>query len=625
MSLLSVKNLTCVQSIKTLFEDATFSIDAKDKIAVIGPNGCGKTTLLSLLAQATSDPAPQIATKNGLRITFLPQTVEINPEHSILDHLFQSKTPAAQAIRNYQEVLEAYNDNPTPEIEEKITEAMSQMDYANAWDYEAKVSSILRELNIHHLSQKLSELSGGMKKKISLAQAFFEESDLLILDEPTNHLDIITIEWLEDMLKRHNSALIMVTHDRYFLDKVCNKILEIDQKKMYTYIGNYQNYLEQREERYLSLDKQEKSIQSVLRVELAWLRKGPKARSTKQKARKQRISELVSRPQFDQDEALDMNVSERRLGKKILELTEVSKSFDDRVIINNFSHIFKQGERIGILGPNGAGKTTLLNLIMGRLTPDSGVIDPGINTLFGYFDQHSQSMDPDMTIYEHIGQIGTQITYHDGTTLSAAKLLERFLFPGSMLKTQISKLSGGEKRRLHLVSLLLENPNFLLFDEPTNDLDIQTLSVLEDFLTSFKGCILIISHDRYFMDRVIDRLFVFRSGGSIKSYAGSYTDYSDALKDFEALKKKQYQQKSKSETPAPYVEKRRLTYKENEEMKKLESDITTLETEKESLNALFLDASKTAKDFEIAGKRLKEVTDLLTSKNERWECLAEFA
>ena len=580
MSLLSVKNLSCEQATKVLFENATFGIEAGDKIAVIGPNGCGKSTLLTLLSKVLDQPVPEVATQNGVSISYLPQRLSFNADHTIQDHLFQSKTPASLALQGYQQCLAAYQEEYNPETEAAFTEASSEMDRLDAWDYEDRVSSILNELHITDMDQKMGDLSGGMLKKISLAQFFFETADLLILDEPTNHLDIVTIEWLEAMLKNSQSALLMVTHDRYFLDKVCTKVFEIDQQQFFVYPGNYQAYLEQRDQRYAAQAKHESSIQSVLRVELAWLRRGPKARSTKQKARKDRIGSMMDRKKITPEQVLSLDVAERRLGKKICVLKDVSKSFEGRPIISSFSYTFKQGERIGILGPNGAGKTTLLNLIMDKLAPDSGEVDVGVNTVFGYFDQHSQDFDLDKTIYEHVSEIGSQIKIHDGTFVSAAKLLEQFLFPSAMLKTPIRKLSGGEKRRLHLVCLLLENPNFLLFDEPTNDLDIQTLSVLELFLSTFKGCVIVISHDRYFMDRVVDQLFIFKPGGQITAIDGTYTDYSDAVKDVAALAKKESAAAKGQAAPDTGRAERQQAEKE---LKALEKEIARLEAEKEVL------------------------------------------
>jgi ABC transport system ATP-binding/permease protein len=628
MSLLSVKNMSVSQNIKTLFENATFGVDEKDKVAVIGPNGCGKTTLLTILANHEKSPEYNIVTNQGLSISYLAQTLDFNPDHTIKTHLFQSPSPAAKAMRDYQECLDNYQDAPNTKTEEALTEATDQMNHLDAWEYEARVSSILSELNIKDLDQEMKDLSGGMLKKVALAQVFFEQTDLLILDEPTNHLDLSTIEWLEGMLQRYQSALIMVTHDRYFLDKVCTKVFEIDQQKFFVYRGNYQTYLEQRELRYAEQDKHEQSIQSVLKVELAWLRRGPKARSTKQKARKERIGTMLQRDTYSPEQTLELNVSERRLGKKICELKEISKSFDSRKIIDDFSYTFKKGERIGILGPNGAGKTTLLNLIMSKLSPDTGEVDVGVNTVFGYFDQHSQNFDLEMTIFEHVNQIGSQIKRPDGSTVSVSKLLEQFLFPSQMLKTQIGKLSGGEKRRLYLVCLLLENPNFLLFDEPTNDLDIQTLSVLENFLETFAGCVIVISHDRYFMDRVVDRLFVFNSKAQITPFDGNYTDYSDTLKVIQAMSNSTGNKAPASEKKQDDREKEtsvKLNNKERETLKRLEKEIDKLESEKAKLNDLFSLGTASSEDYADAGKRLKSITEDLENKLTVWTDLAERA
>lgn len=609
MSILSVNNLSCSLPTKTLFNGASFGIAASDKLAIIGPNGCGKTTLLRLLADLGNTPHEAIASQKGLRITYLAQTVTINPEHTILDHLFQSKTLAAKTIHNYQKALLSGDEN-------LLSEAMAEMDHNNAWDYEARVSSVLRELDIHDLTQAMKELSGGMRKKIALAQAFFEDSDLLILDEPTNHLDIATIEWLENALKRQASALIMVTHDRYFLDKICTNILEIDQGKTFFYKGNYQTYLEQRDLRYLAQSKQEQSLQSLLRVELAWLKRGPKARSTKQKARKQRIDGMLNREKTVAQEVISLDVGHRRLGKKVLEFKEVSKAFDSP-LIKHFSYSFKQKERIGILGPNGVGKTTLLNLIMEKIAPDSGLVDVGVNTVFGYFDQHSKAFDSEKTIYEKVAEIGSHIVCHDGSTLSAAKLLEKFLFPSNMFKLPISKLSGGERRRLHLVFLLLKNPNFLLFDEPTNDLDIQTLSVLEDFLLSFSGCLIVISHDRYFMDRVVDQLLIFTGEGNIESFLGNYSEYMEHKKAIEKEASKSTVPKKNNRPPKSpkQVDAKKL--------KKIEQEIEALESEKKNLESIFMDQTASPEDFADAGKKLKTITETLDQKLEDWEHLSE--
>lgn len=615
MSLISVQNLTCTQGSKTLFDKISFTIDEGDKVALIGVNGCGKSTLLNQIVALADTNSPFLITKQGLKLTFLPQTPTFNPDDTILDHLFRSDTPTARVIRAYHECLEA------PEGDDRLTDVLTQMDLHQAWDYEARVTSILTELNIHNLNQPMSTLSGGMVKKISLAQVFFEETDLLVMDEPTNHLDIDTISWLESTLRRINTTLLMVTHDRYFLDKICTKILEIDQKTMFIYRGNYQDFLEQKDQRLVSQQKAEDSVQAIMRVELEWLKRGPKARSTKQKARKQRIEEMQNRDVISQDAAIELGVAGRRLGKKILELKSVTKEFDHRKVINNFSYLFTHGEKIGVLGPNGSGKTTLFNLVSGRMEPDLGEVEVGVNTAFGYFDQHSQVFDYDQNVYEHVKEIGEQITLFDGTQLSATKLLERFLFPASSLKTKIGNLSGGEKRRLHLVCMLLENPNFLLFDEPTNDLDITTLSILEDFLLSFAGCVMIISHDRYFMDRVVDQLLVFKPNGQITHFAGSYSDYAQAQKEAEKMAKPSPKQ-TETVPAAPATPKIGMDKAQKQEFRKLESEIEKLEAETKRLNELFLDSSTSVQDFETGGKRLKEVEKTLAEHYARWEVLA---
>ena len=629
MSLLSIHNLTCIQGVKTLFENITFGIEPGDKIALIGVNGCGKSTLLSLMASSMESPHPSIVMKQGLKVTFLPQIPVFNPEDTILDHLFRSETPTAKVIRDYQLCLAKMEEGTTSALEKELSHVMEQMDLLGAWSYEAQVTSILNELHIHHLTQKMSTLSGGMIKKISLAQVFFEQTDLLIMDEPTNHLDIETIDWLESMLKSMSCALLMVTHDRYFLNKICTKIFEIDQQSLFVYKGNYQTFLEQRDLRYSVQKKEEETIRSVLRVELEWLSRGPKARSTKQKARKDRIDEMVSRNTFSEDKVLELGVSGRRLGKKILVLKHVAKKFGKKTVIRDFSYTFRGGEKIGILGPNGAGKTTLLNIITDRLPADSGEVDVGVNTVFGYFDQHSLEFDLEMSIFAHVKQYGEFITLHDGTQLSASKLLERFLFPSQMLKTPIGKLSGGERRRLHLVCLLLTNPNFLLFDEPTNDLDVITLSVLEDFLQNFAGCVIIISHDRYFMDRAVDQLLIFKGDGTISHFWGGYTDYVDTMKDLAKAAKLKSSQAPPPSSPLtsslPPEKKRQLTNKEQQEFKKLDGEIEKLEVEKRSLNALFTSGEGTPEEYEKAGKRLKDVEAVLREKLARWEELAEFA
>ncbi len=586
MSLLSARQLSCTQGSKLLFENISFAISAEDKIALVGLNGCGKSSLLSIITEAIEESRPEFIIQQGLRVRFLPQQLSFDPDSTIHEHLFENR-----------------------EIE--------------AWDYEARVQSILRELQIVDLDQKMKQLSGGMLKKIGLAEIFSLETDLLILDEPTNHLDIETIDWLEKMLGRMDAALLMVTHDRYFLDKICTRIFEIDQKSLFVVDGNYSQFLLQRAMRYEMLQKADQTLSSILRVELEWLKRGPKARSTKQKARKQRIDEMVNQDRLTEGPTLELGVAGRRLGKKILELKHVTKSFEDRPCLRDFSYSFKEGEKIGILGPNGVGKTTLLNLISGRLVPDSGEIDAGVNTAFGYFDQHSQDLDLDDTVLEHVSQFGRFITMHDGTELSATKLLERFLFPASSLRSQIGRLSGGERRRLDLVCTLLANPNFLLFDEPTNDLDITTLSILEDFLLNFGGCVLVISHDRYFLDRVVDHLFIFEGRGKVTRFWGTYSDFVEAGGVAPVLASEANARSVSVPVPTPVIAKNTLTNREREELKRLEKEIDHLETEKKTLSDVFTQGGGSAEVFAAAGKRLAEISELLEQTMLRWEDLAQ--
>ncbi|RAP33897.1 ABC transporter ATP-binding protein [Candidatus Marinamargulisbacteria bacterium SCGC AG-410-N11] len=632
MILLSVQNLSYSVGSKDLYKDVSFGIEEGDKIALVGINGSGKSTLLNQIVDFNQSDQNNVKKKKGLSVSYLSQDISYHDNDTILDYLFCGHSPVALLIKDYQACLDQLSREGNQDLTDRLANLSTKMDLANAWEYQDRVRSILKELNISNLNQRMSDLSGGMRKKVRLAQVFFEDSDLIILDEPTNHLDIPTIEWLESMLVRYHKSLLMVTHDRYFLDNICNRILEIDNQKVFKYKGNYQSYLAQREQRYQAVVKADQRTQSILRVELQWLKRGPKARSTKQKARKDRIETLMSQDRFSPDKVLNIEVEGRRLGKKVLSLKNVSKSFDDKQVLNEFCYTFKQRERIGIIGPNGVGKTTLLKIITEQIKPDSGEIDCGINTVFGYFDQTNDVLDPDQTIFEHVNEIGSAIKLANGQIVSASKMLERFLFPSNTLKTPVGKLSGGEKRRLQLVCMLLKNPNFLLFDEPTNDLDIITLSILEDFLLEFSGCTIIVSHDRYFMDRVVDSLFVFDQNSAIQRFMGSYTDYIDTLKDINSIQKEkdrqnQHPQVKKSnqwQTKDKPSIKKKMTYKEKIELQEVEIKLETLETKKKQLTESLYE-SKTAINFEDVGKELKTIEQELDRLYERWEYLIELS
>jgi ATP-binding cassette subfamily F protein uup len=626
MILLSVQNLSASRGAKDLFQNVSFAMESGEKIALIGVNGCGKSTLLSEIATAITTPNAKINFTPGLSVALLSQSPVFAPDDTILEHLFRGDSDVVTTLREYHHCLDEMEGPHAQAAGMALSDLMVRMDLAQAWDYEHRVTSILKELHIEHLNQKMGTLSGGMIKKIELACLFFEDVDLLIMDEPTNHLDIETIDWMEAMLKRSQASVLMVTHDRYFLDRVCNRILEIDQQKLFQYDGNYPVFLEQRAERLAAQQNLEATIQSVLRVELEWLKRGPKARSTKQKARKERIEVMQNRTGMQEESSIELGVAGRRMGKKILELKAITKSFGDHSVLTPFSYTFKEGDKIGILGPNGAGKSTLFNLISERILPDTGIVDTGVNTQFGHFEQQSDGMDPSMSVLAYAKQYGEQITMHDGIRVSASKLLERFLFPTSSFNTLIAKLSGGERRRLQLVCMLLENPNFLLFDEPTNDLDVMTLSVLESFLLGFKGCILIISHDRYFLDRVVDQLFVFDGKGGIAPFWGGYSDYADSLKVKPIPVPVPVHEKAPIVVLTPESNKKKnLSFKEQAEFQKLETDIEALEAEKEGLTKLFLSDTTTADAYKAAGLRLSEIEESLESKMARWEYLAERA
>jgi ABC transport system ATP-binding/permease protein len=626
MILLSVQKLSASRGAKDLFQNVTFSMSEGEKIALIGVNGCGKSTLLSEIASAITTPNSNINFTPGLSVALLAQTPVFSPEDTILEHLFRGDSEVVKTLREYHLCLDEMEGDNAEAAGLALSDLMVRMDLAQAWDYEHRVTSILKELHIEQLNQKMGTLSGGMIKKIELARLFFEDAELLIMDEPTNHLDIETIDWMESMLRRSQASVLMVTHDRYFLDRVCTRILEIDQQTLFDYQGNYPVFLEQRAARLAAQQNLESTIQSVLRVELEWLKRGPKARSTKQKARKDRIDDMQNRKGFQEEQQIELGVAGRRMGKKILNLKKITKSFEGREILAPFSYSFKEGAKIGILGPNGAGKSTLFNLISERLMPDSGLVEPGVNTHFGHFEQQSDGMDPNMTVLGYTKQYGEQITMHDGNRVSAAKLLERFLFPTSSFNTLIGKLSGGERRRLQLVCMLLENPNFLLFDEPTNDLDVMTLSVLESFLVGFTGCVLIISHDRYFLDRVVDELFIFDGKGGIEPFWGNYSDYAARPKGKAPVAEALVVAPIAVVADEPGLPKKKsLSFKEQKEFKSLEVEIEKLESEKAELTTVFSSGDATVEIYEKTGKRLAEIDVILETKMTRWEVLAERA
>ncbi len=621
MNLFSAKNLTKAKGEKTLFSQATFGLQSGEKIGIIGVNGSGKSTLLSII-QGFEEPDSGELTKNReLKIASLRQSPVYAPEDSIRDHIFKSDSQMIRLIQEYEVICEKYESNPE-KYEKEFTRLHSEMDRLNAWDYESRIRSILQELGLEDLNKKMGEFSGGTLKKIELVKSLIEESNLLILDEPTNHLDVETILWLETFLMESEKALILITHDRYFLDRVVDSILEIEDQKIFIYKGNYNYYLEKKVEMQLSREKEEDKRRSFLRRELEWLGRQPKARSTKQKARIDRAENSIQMGFKKEEDKLELSVMGKRQGKLIMEVNNIFKSYGDQKIIENFTYYFKKNEKLGIVGRNGSGKSTLLNILSGSASPDSGFVKPGINTSIGYFDQVGKNLVGEMRVLDYIKKnVAEYITLEDGSKISASQMLERFLFIGGLQALQVNKLSGGEKRRLYLVEILMRNPNFLILDEPTNDLDIKTLSILEEFVLEFPGTMIVVSHDRYFMDRVSDALIVFKGSGVIETYVGSYSSYLEF--SLKSKTEKISTKKSTVEITDSKIEKieKKLSYKEKKELDTLEIEIEKMENDKKELS-ISLTTKTNFKEISEITLKLESIEKLLPQKYQRWESLS---
>lgn len=625
MNIVSIDKLTKWQNGKKLFEDISFGIDSEQKIALIGVNGCGKSTLLRIIAGKEFYDSGNISLRKDTRISFLKQVPVCDPEDTIIEHVLKSNTPKLQLIKHYELLAEKIAKNHgNKDFERELSEVMSEMDRIDAWQYESEIKSVLSELGLDDLSILMKTLSGGMLKKVALAQALIDDCELLILDEPTNHLDIKTIQWLQNYLQKTTKALLFVTHDRYFLDTVATHIYEIDRSTFYQYNGNYSFYMEKKAEQDITIFHDEQRMKSIMRVELEWLKRGARARQTKSKSRIEKATEMLNREKNNDVDNIEISISGRRLGKKILEVEKISKSYGEKNVIKDFSYKFKKNERIGIIGENGAGKTTLLKLLTGEEKPDTGTVDQGINTFFGYFGQYSTPLNYESTILEFAKESGLEVKLADGKTISTGQMLERFMFPSGMHYTPISKLSGGEKRRLYLLHVLLQNPNFLIFDEPTNDLDIKTLSILEDFLNDFDGCLIVVSHDRYFMDRVTDYLFIFDGNGNIKEFTGNYSDYLEYKKELDAEELRKENEKKAIFSKPKTEEKVKLSFKEKKEFETLEKEIDKLEKEKDKIDTLFATGDTNFDNISKWNAQYKEITDQIHQKMERWEYLASF-
>lgn len=648
MNILSIKDLEKIGRDALLFTGVTFGLNEGDKAALIGRNGCGKSTLLNCIAGTLTAEKGSVVTANNCGISFLPQNPPYTPQDTIRSHIFKSSSSKLSLIQKYNEICEkmtSVKDGTISQSLQKEYDAISEeMTRRDLWNYESQIESILSVLGITDLHQQMGQLSGGMVKKVALAQVLIDDTKLLLLDEPTNQLDIQTIAWLEEYLRNTPRAVLMVTHDRYFLDNVCSSIYEMARNKVKLYTGNYSQYLEKKATEAEIEANTERRIESVLRTERQWLLRGPQARGTKARARVDAIHRMINREKFAADRGFTFEVAGRRLGGKILEADNVTKSWQDssgntKTVIKDFSYIFKKGERLGIFGNNGSGKTTLLNILTGTLPPDEGTVIRGENTVFGYYKQNpelsfvKEGVTPP-TVLEYIRESAEVITLNNGKTLSATRLLEQFGFEGRILYSPVTDLSGGELKRLYLVRLLMSNPNFLVLDEPTNDFDIFTLSILESFLETYPGCLLVVSHDRCFMDKVADTLLILEGDGAISGYVGTCSEYIEYLKNTE--KSQESQKPKKPSCVAPHdsdkeqrkpketeTKQRRRTFKEQQEFNNLENLITELEEQKNSLEQL-LSGGET--DFSKLGnmsKEYDEVSRLLDEKYARWEFLAD--
>ncbi|EMY79684.1 ABC transporter, ATP-binding protein [Leptospira weilii serovar Ranarum str. ICFT] len=614
MNLISVDKISKEIGSKVLFDQISFGINEGEKIGILGINGSGKTTLLKMLADLEVPDSGQIMRNKILQIAVLSQSPSYDSDHTILEHIFSGSGPILKTVRSYETACERL-DSGDVGIEEEYNRLLMEMDRLGAWELESWFRSLLKELDLPDLSIRMGSLSGGMLKKVALVQVLIEESNLLVLDEPTNHLDVDTILWLQDYLIETKKAVLLVTHDRYFLEEVTDRILELENGNLLSFPGNFGFYLEKKAEAETIREKTEQKEKQFLKKELEWLRRQPKARGTKQKGRTDRALEVLNRKKSGKEIVLDFSVSGKKLGKKILELKNLRKSYQ-KSIIYDFSYVFKNGERIGIVGPNGVGKSTFLDMIVGREKPDSGDVSVGMNTSFGYFDQVSKELSGDMRVIEYIKkECGVSVKMNDDRILSAADMLELFLFDTRLQAGYIKNLSGGEKRRLYLVSILMTNPNFLILDEPTNDLDIGTLSVLEEFLTEFGGCVLVVSHDRYFMDRTVDYLFIFQGEGIVEKFPGNYSEYLE----YKNYLNKQKEKREPEIKPDFSKNKKGLNFNQKKELEVLETDISSLEDEERKLTGILQSGNGKPEELASVGNRLTEIHSILPLKLDRWE------
>ncbi len=632
MIYLEAEGLTKSFGERTLFENLNLTIPQGQKIALVARNGAGKTTLLNILANKEECDEGEVRISNKINYSYLPQNPDFDHNSNVINEVLKSENPIMKAIKKYEEALNEQAQNATAEAGEKLQEAMDDMEARQAWDYESQVKETLSKLNIHDHQQSISELSGGQKKRVALAKVLIENPEFLIMDEPTNHLDLDMVEWIEETLTARKMTLLLVTHDRYFLNRVTNEIIELEYGNLYRYRGNFEYYLEKKAEWEANQQSQIEEAQKQYQKELAWIKTQPKARGTKSKSRVQRAEDLKKQAsQKTETQQVQLEASMSRMGKKIIELQNVSKSFDDTVILDHFNYSFNKGDRIGIVGPNGTGKTTFLNILTQEIKADNGSIDTGETIVFGYYKQEFPPIPEDKKVIDVVREIAEYMDMGDGRKLTAFQLLQKFLFSKKMQHSFVRKLSGGEKRRLHLLTILMKSPNFLILDEPTNDLDILTLSVLEDFLKSFQGCLITVTHDRYFLDKLVNHLFVFEGEGKVVDFNGTYSEYRQQKKNVvsEMQKPKSNEEpkaKDKAKQP-PKQEKhqKKLSYKEQLRLEEIEKNLETLEQKKEALESQLNQGNADGEQLNEWSKELQDVLKQIEEQEHEWFELSEMA
>lgn len=646
MNILSAEGISKSYSEKILFNDIWLGIGEGDKIGLIGINGTGKSTLLKVIAGLETPDTGRIIKANNASIGYLEQNPHFEPGTTVIQQVFTGHSPVMALLRDYEQVIKKSQEKQgDTQLEKRLLELMQKMDTLNAWTLESEAKTILTRLGIEDFDADVAALSGGQRKRIAMAGALINPTDLLILDEPTNHIDNDSVDWLERYLKARRGALLMVTHDRYFLERVANRIIELDNGKLYSYQANYSKFLELKAEREELEQASERKRQSLLRSELEWIRRGAQARSTKQKARIDRFEKLQDIDAPKQDDNIEIEVGAARLGRKIIELENIEKAYGDQVLIKDFSYILLRDDRIGIIGPNGMGKSTLLRIITGEITPDKGSVEIGETVKIGFFTQESSEMDPNLRVIEYIRQVAENIETKKGS-LSASQMLERFLFPPSAQWTPISKLSGGEKRRLYLLSILMGAPNILLLDEPTNDLDIQTLTILESYLEEFPGAVITVSHDRYFLDRIAERIFAFEGNGYINKYAGNYSDYREARQreassiDQQSASKNKIEEKRSADRRNPGEPEEqaaqdtrngqkerplKFTFKEQKEFEEIDDKVAQKEGELEQVKEEVNKASSDFAKLQVLLEKQQKVEEELDYLMERWTYLYDLA